>query len=247
MIVGTYELNDGKVYTQKPHTEDELYYIIKGESHMFVDENHFSVKGENMLELLHIFDEDMNLIGKQPRDKVHKKGYWHETFHCWITVREEEDTFLLFQKRASCKADYPNFLDITSAGHLLASETIKDGVREVEEELGLKVKFEELISIGIIKEEIRTEAIIDREFCHVYLYEADIIPKFKLQQEEVASIFKIKLDEVIELFEGHLSEIKAIEINNKNECKERVVYKKHILNDSGGYYQQIFDFIKKRN
>ncbi|MFS1513772.1 NUDIX hydrolase [Chengkuizengella sp. SCS-71B] len=200
-----------------------------------------------MSELLHIFDEDMNLIGKQPRDIVHKKGYWHETFHCWITVREEGDTFLLFQKRAACKADYPNFLDITSAGHLLASETIKDGIREVEEELGLKVKFEDLVSIGIIKEEIRTEAIIDREFCHVFLYEKDIIPKFTLQQEEVASIFKIKLYEVIELFEGRLREIKAIEVNNNNECKERVVYKTHILNGSGCYYQKVFDFIKQRN
>ncbi|NBI29684.1 NUDIX hydrolase [Chengkuizengella marina] len=200
-----------------------------------------------MSELLHIFDEEMNLIGKQSRDIVHKKGYWHETFHCWITVREKGITYILFQKRAACKEDYPNFLDITSAGHLLASESIKDGIREVEEELGLKLKFEDLVSIGIIKEEIRTETIIDREFCHVFLYETDIIPQFKLQQEEVASIFKVKLNEVIQLYEGCLSKIKAIEINNKNESKGRIVYKKHILNDSGSYYQQIFDFIKNRN
>ncbi|MDP5272886.1 cupin domain-containing protein [Chengkuizengella axinellae] len=44
MSVGIYELKAGDVDTQKPHTEDELYYIIEGESQMFVGEKHFSVK-----------------------------------------------------------------------------------------------------------------------------------------------------------------------------------------------------------
>ncbi|MDP5272887.1 NUDIX hydrolase [Chengkuizengella axinellae] len=200
-----------------------------------------------MTEVLHIFDEDMNLIGQQPRDAVHKEGYWHETFHCWITVKEEGNTYLLFQKRASCKADYPNLLDITSAGHLLANETIKDGIREVEEELGLAVEFEDLVSIGTIKEEIKTDVIIDREFCHVFLYETVTMPAFQLQLEEVASIFKIKLNDVIDLFAGRLSEINAVEITPSNENMDRIVHKNSFLNSYGSYYEHLFHFLLNRS
>ncbi|MDX8365204.1 cupin domain-containing protein [Cytobacillus sp. IB215665] len=44
MSVGIYELKAGEIDTQQPHTEDELYFIISGESQMFVGENHFTVK-----------------------------------------------------------------------------------------------------------------------------------------------------------------------------------------------------------
>ena len=42
-----------------------------------------------MSEVLDIFDAKMNQIGTASRDEVHQKGYWHQTFHCWI-VRNRE-------------------------------------------------------------------------------------------------------------------------------------------------------------
>ncbi|MEK4700857.1 hypothetical protein MKX47_14755 [Solibacillus sp. FSL R7-0668] len=50
--------------------------------------------------------------------------------------------------RSKLKKDYPNQFDITAAGYLLATETVLDGVRELYEELGINIAFEELKALG---------------------------------------------------------------------------------------------------
>lgn len=41
------------------------------------------------LEQFDIFDARMNPIGTAPRPEVHKQGYWHQTFQCWIVMMAE--------------------------------------------------------------------------------------------------------------------------------------------------------------
>src|SRR4051794_30055162 len=86
------------------------------------------------VEKLRIFDENHNQIGIATRDEVHKLGHWHETFHCWIVGKESGINTIYFQIRSAVKKDYPSLLDITAAGHLSSDETVKDGIREVQEE-----------------------------------------------------------------------------------------------------------------
>ena len=68
------------------------------------------------------------------REEIHRLGYWHETFHCWFVKKVHNEWMIYFQLRSKEKADYPLLLDITAAGHLLAGETINDGIREIDEE-----------------------------------------------------------------------------------------------------------------
>jgi len=81
-------------------------------------------------EQLKIFDEYRNQIGIATREDVHRLGYWHEAFHCWFISKEKGTDYLYLQLRSNTKKDYPNLLDITAAGHLLANETVQDGVRD---------------------------------------------------------------------------------------------------------------------
>ncbi|WP_456272228.1 NUDIX hydrolase [Bacillus sp. AK031] len=159
-------------------------------------------------EILTIFDEEGNRTGTASRQDVHKEGYWHETFHCWFIKKEIEKWYLYFQLRSSGKKDYPNLLDITAAGHLLSHESCKDGVREVKEETGIEVKFEDLIPLGIIPYEVVMENFIDRERAHLFLYEfSQTMKDFTLQHEEVSGIYRADVESISGLIDGTVSSI----------------------------------------
>ena len=134
--------------------------------------------------------EDGALTGVATRDEVHRKGLWHETFHCWVVSRELGRTVIHLQLRSQDKADFPGLFDITAAGHIAAHETMKDGVREIEEELGLTLAFEQLTPLGVVKDEISLPGFTDRERAYIHLQEGTQIDlaDYRLQPEEVAGM-----------------------------------------------------------
>jgi isopentenyldiphosphate isomerase len=95
----------------------------------------------------------MEHVGTAGRLQVHADGWWHQTFHCLIISQRNDQPSLLLQLRHPDKDTFPNLLDISCAGHLLAGESAEDGVRELEEELGVQVAFSSLIPCGIYAEE----------------------------------------------------------------------------------------------
>ncbi|GLB61882.1 NUDIX hydrolase [Cytobacillus sp. NCCP-133] len=152
-------------------------------------------------ELLNIFDEGRKQIGVASREEVHKKGYWHETFHCWFIQRDNDKNYIYFQNRSKDKKDYPDLLDITAAGHLLSHESVMDGIREVEEELGISVAFEELVPLGVIDYSAEKKNFIDKELAHVFLYRCHhLLDEFYPQLEEVSGIVRIPLEDFYELW-----------------------------------------------
>lgn len=161
-------------------------------------------------ELLRIFDDQGKEIGTAPRSIVHIEGHWHETFHCWFTERIAGEDFIYFQIRSSVKKDYPNLFDITAAGHLLANEDVFDGLREVKEELGIDIGMEELFSVGTIKASLVSSNFIDKEMCHVYVYNKHVpYEKYNLQIEEVSGIIRTSLDLFEKLWFGEVMELEA--------------------------------------
>lgn len=157
-----------------------------------------------MAERLKIFNENYEYVGDESRDTVHEKGLWHETFHCWLV----DDTNVFIQKRSAAKKDFPGMYDITAAGHLLADEDVMDGIREVEEELGIEVELEKLERISVLKDVITLPSFIDKEFANIFLYKGSFSPgDFKLQKEEVESIHPVPLKELQSLFRGEVATI----------------------------------------
>lgn len=157
-----------------------------------------------MVERVKVFDEHYRYVRDETRDSVHKKGLWHETFHCWLV----DGTNVFIQKRSAAKKDFPGLYDITAAGHLLADEEIMDGVREVEEELGIEVDPVKLMQMGSVRDVIRLPNFIDKEFANVYLYKSTFEPSdFTLQQEEVESIHSVAIKALQALFRGEVEYI----------------------------------------
>jgi isopentenyldiphosphate isomerase len=194
-------------------------------------------------EVLAVFDENHLKIGEQSRDIIHRQGLWHETFHCWIVHLEKGVPYLYFQQRSNVKKDFPNLFDITAAGHLLAHESVNDGIREVEEELGLNISMEELQSIGIIKDTILHGEFIDNEFAHTFLLIAEKFKlAFHLQKDEVSGIFTSPLSEVVRLYDkkvdrislqcitSYNKEVSQIGVTLKDFVPHGIRYMKEVLN-----------------
>lgn len=201
------------------------------------------------IEHLNILDAKGNHLGVASRNEVHQKGYWHETFHCWIISREEGRDYIHFQKRCKHKKDYPNLLDISAAGHILFNECVSDGIRELQEELGLKVYFEDLIPLGVIKDEIIQDNFVDRELGNVFLYISNekLEDKYIFQPEEVSGVLKIEFHSFCNLWKGNIHEIQAsgIEVNSygKKEKINKTIRKHHFLPHEEGYVVRVLDLI----
>lgn len=200
-------------------------------------------------ERLRIFDEHYNEIGSLPREEVHKQGYWHETFHCWFVRRERNQTFLTLQLRSKLKKDFPNLLDITAAGHLLDTESVQDGVREIEEEIGIKVNMTDLIPVGRIKNESHLDQFMDREFCHVYLYVTSLgNEQYTLQKEEVSGMFHASLEDIQALYKGRTSEIevKGFTVDEDGSRSEDVIVvrKESFVPHGNKYMQTLFKVVE---
>ncbi|REK74400.1 NUDIX hydrolase [Paenibacillus paeoniae] len=159
-----------------------------------------------------IYDEAMNPIGTATRSDTHKHGYWHRSFHCWLTRRIEGHPYVVFQQRQLSKDTNPGSFDTTAAGHLTAGETIRDAVRELEEELGIQAEFDELVPLGQIREEaegiVRGMTIIDREVSDVFALVCELpLAAFRLQPEEVVGVYEATIADMIRLLEGSVDEL----------------------------------------
>lgn len=200
-------------------------------------------------EYFDIYNEDMEKTGVELRSIVHKKGLWHKTFQCWFMAKEGDKTYIYFQKRHEEKDTYPNLLDITAAGHLSIGEDITEGVREIEEELGIKVAFHELKAIGILKEKKLEEDFIDAEFAHVFIYSCSTpMDQFNIQKDEVVGIFRADLNDIIKLFKymKRYAEVEGYEVDNRGE-KHHIrlrVEVKDFVPHKPAYYMQVFSEIK---
>jgi len=149
-------------------------------------------------ELIDICDGNNNLLNIQKmKSEAHKDGLWHRASHIWIYNSNGE---ILLQLRAKEKSLYPDMWDISAAGHISAGEDpITSGLREIEEEIGLKFKKEDL-NFWMIRR-IRTifREIKNHEFCYVYFlkYDGDL-SDLKLQKREVQKIQFFPIDKIEE-------------------------------------------------
>ncbi|WP_377890566.1 NUDIX domain-containing protein [Alkalihalobacillus sp. R86527] len=200
-------------------------------------------------EKINIYDEERNHIGVATRKEAHEKGYWHDAFHCWMVTVEEEKPSIYLQLRSREKKDYPYLLDITAAGHLLSDETVKDGVREVKEEIGIDVAFASLMPLCVLNYSVHRNQFIDKEIAHVFLYLTPLSLKdFTLQKEEVAGMVKADLYEFAALWEGTIDTIpiEGFEIDSEGRkmlIDERVGKEKFVPHEAS-FYKAVIERIK---
>ena len=96
------------------------------------------------MEYLDAYNEQHEYIGTFTREEVHQKGMWHNTVHCWLYDSEGN---VYFQVRSDASKLYT-----TASGHVQAGESIPEAFgREISEEIGIQVNYEEAKPLDIIK------------------------------------------------------------------------------------------------
>jgi isopentenyl-diphosphate delta-isomerase len=148
-------------------------------------------------EKIDVLDKNGNPTGEiMLKTEAHKKGVWHRAVHIWIYNSKGE---VLIQKRAKRKKHYPDLWDISAAGHVSAGQTFAEAaVRELYEELGVKVKEQELKKVEVRKlvQDVKNPFLCNREYVQVYLLRLNKpIKDFKLEEEEVEQVKFMPLEE----------------------------------------------------
>lgn len=156
-------------------------------------------------ELIDIYDSEMNLLGTAMKLQANREGLWHKVFHCWILDNDQ----VWLQLRGKNKRFSPALLDITAAGHIGAGETAKQaGIREIEEELGLNVREDDLEKLFTYKMARDNENECLRVFNQVYVLKSRWrLSEIKMQPAEIDGIFTAKISDLIELFCGDVPQI----------------------------------------
>lgn len=164
-----------------------------------------------MAEMLDIYDQNLVKIGVKERKAVHRDGDWHRTFHCWVIYRDAQGIdYVVMQKRGPDKELCPNMVDVAVGGHYAAGETIADGIREIREELGLEVRFESLIPVGVRVSVARYDTLVDQEFNDVFLLIDDRpLKAYEYQREEISGLVCFRIDDALMLFAGERETISA--------------------------------------
>jgi isopentenyldiphosphate isomerase len=158
-----------------------------------------------MDELLDVLDDLGRPTGEVVyKGEAHRRGLIHRCFHCWIAGQDAAGPYLLVQRRAAAKDTWPGCLDVTAAGHLQSGEEpVMGGLRELEEELGLRVDPGRLAPLGTRRIEQEIPQGCDREFHDVFLLLDGTPPQdLRLQEGEVEAVLRVGLGDVETLGAG---------------------------------------------
>ncbi len=143
-----------------------------------------------MEELIDVLRPDGTATGiRKPKREIHGGGDWHRSVHVWIVT---PDGRLLIQKRSLAKENHPGLWDVSAAGHLSAGEdSTSAAVREVFEEIGLRVAPDELQHLATLRESfvLNAGAYIDNEIHDVLVVTRAVDPRaLVLQPGEVDAV-----------------------------------------------------------
>lgn len=182
-----------------------------------------------MDEYIDIVDKHGNPTGKTAlKSKAHKNGWYHNTIHLWLFTANGE---ILLQQRSHKKVIYPLLWDVSVAGHIDAGETfIEAALRETAEEIGLKLKPENLKHIGVFLHETsyNNGNIQDNEFHQVFIAELKVpVTDLVIQESEVEAVKLVS-------YKTFESLLKDSATNN------------HFVTSNSDYYKFVLTSIKER-
>ena len=171
------------------------------------------------MEYLDVVTENNELTGrKEERNFIHENGIWHREVAVWIMNEKGE---ILLQKRAKTKKQYPDKWSIC-AGDIDASESVEVAmVREIEEEIGISLKIEDLEFLGVYKVQEETNNIKNNYFNYTYFIKRDWkIEDYKIRLEELSEVKYFSFEKIEEMIRNGSEDITFVEKSYMPEILE---------------------------
>lgn len=176
------------------------------------------------MELLRVVDKlgnDTNEIIE--REELHNRGKLHNEVTIYIINDKGE---VLLQRRSKNRRFCPNKLGVIAGHQSYREDILTCAVRETKEEVGLKIKKEELHPLC-------DKYLVEEKYNNHYMYPYYVIcnknaEDFTIQKEELSFVRWYKIEEVIRLIEVGSKEIvfkkdeirlfkKLLEVTKKDE------------------------------
>ncbi|MDD4187403.1 MAG: NUDIX domain-containing protein [Bacilli bacterium] len=154
------------------------------------------------MEILNIYNDNHELLGTCEKKLAHKLGMWHEVFTCLVFNPEKNTVFFQIKNHSHNNIHEKDLIEITVGGHYQAGENLEDGIRELEEETGLKVKFKDLVNLGIRQVATTpTPTYVIREFQNIFLcpIKGNLASFKNFDSNEVSEFIEFNIDELINL------------------------------------------------
>ena len=198
--------------------------IIK-EFHLMIEDankflNSYTIK--NNQEFIDIYNEKEEYIGYCEKDKAHQVGLWHRTFNCLVINPRKKTVFFQYKNMEHNGINKNKLLEITVGGHLQSGESISDGIREIKEEMGINIYFNQLIDMDFRKCDKRlNEEYIIKEFQYYYL----LLKNIRIEEitnydiKEVFGYVELKIEDAISLLEKKIDVIEGKIIHNNKISK----------------------------
>ncbi len=173
------------------------------------------------------------------RDEAHAAGVWHGAFHCLIVGEGEGRAYTLFQKRALTKKIAPGKFDVSVGGHYGSGEdAVGAGPREIREELGLDVRFSDLVPVGRrVYVHCFSPGVQEYEFQDVFLLPRNVRPEdLRLQREELDGVVFLGVDAGIALLSGKVAEVEARLLRSDGKEEPAVIDANDLVPCLDSYY-----------
>ena len=154
-------------------------------------------------ELLDVVDQNNRLTGETVSKKTaHETGVCHRTVHTWLVNKREE---MLLQLHSHNKDSFPDYWDISAAGHVQSGETyLQAAVRELKEELGVSADPEDLIYIT----DVSYFSPKNNEFAKAYVLLTDLEEKdFVFSDHEVDEVRYVHYSKLREMIKDPANKI----------------------------------------
>jgi isopentenyldiphosphate isomerase len=123
-------------------------------------------------------------------------------------VARRDTDRLLLQRRADTDVFFPHMVDVTASGQLVHGEEIRDGFRELREELGVDAPFDDLVRLGMRCEVLRVGSFVNCEFSYAFMLRDDRpLADYELDASEVGELIEADVNDVLYLAAGDVQSI----------------------------------------